>query len=262
MPTKPVRPVVPVAPEVTQGERYDFLYSNSTTLAAGASGQLEIKTQQDSIFIVQTMMAVRTGRFTARFLDDGSGNNWNNQPILDLDIFGSAQRPNIMIDPIVVWPTSSILISLANLTAAPNSIEIALGGYKIFREMERPARRSDLWFQYGGTVTLGANQRDTFTIKLQADSHFLVKKIVGFGRNAALAAANFSARISDTSLGKAWSDRFIQRDNQIGSAEFPRVLPFPKLLRPNTTVQVEALDLSGAANTVEVVLEGVKQYER
>lgn len=243
--------------------RYDFLYSNEVQLAAvvGTPGQMEIKTQQDSIFVVQTMAAYSDGPFTARFLDDGTGTNWQNQPIYNVNTFGVAQRPNILIQPIMVFPTSTILVDLVNLTAVVNNIEIVLGGYKIFQAEERPTgKKHDLWFQYATRKLVQAGNADSMTIKLQADSWFEVQKVVAVGYTAAYAPANFSARISDSGLGKSWSDRFIRRDNQFGTAEYPRVVPFPKLIRPNSVVQVELRDLSGVPNTIEVVLEGVKKY--
>jgi len=243
--------------------RYDFLYSNEVVLAGaiGAVGQLEIRTQQDSVFVVQTVSAIATAPFTARFTDDGSGVSWQNQPIYNVNTFGSVQRPNILIKPIMVFPTSKVLIDLVNLTAVANTVEIVLGGYKIFQPAERPSgNRVDLWFQYAARLNVLGGNADSMTIQLQADSWFEVQKVVAVGYSAAYAAADFSARISDSGLGKSWSDRFIRRDNQFGTAEYPRVVPFPKLMRPNSTVQIELRELSGAPNTIEVVLEGVKKY--
>jgi hypothetical protein len=76
----------------------------------------------------------------------------------------------------------------------------------------------------------------------------------------AYSTGTFLAKISDSGLGKAWGDRAIMNVNQFGTAQYPRVLPFPKLLRPNSVVQIELTDTSIAGNDIEIVLEGIKKY--
>ena len=240
-------------------ERYDYLYSNSAVIPAGIGtrARIEIKTQQDSYFILQTAQAVSTGNFSAQISDDGSGLLWTNDFVQQANIFGTAQRPNSFIYPALVPPTSRILVDVQNLIAGPNTIEIAFGGYKVFtsnipKDPNKP--RADQWFQYVGKLSLLASNLDNIGIKLQADSHFEVHKMV------AISTGNFELRWTDSGTGKSWSDRFIQRDNQFGTVQYPKILPIPKLLRPNITVQAEVRDLSGFNNDIEIVLEGVKKY--
>jgi len=237
-------------------ERYDYLYSNAVQIGAGVGtpAQLDIKTQADSIFVVQTLMAMSDGRFSARFTDDGAGASWSNDLVSDPNLFGTAQRPNILIQPIIIYPTSKVVVNLYNLIAGANDVEIVLGGYKVFKTAERNNVRVDQWFQYVGTKTLLASNMDTLAIQLQADSHFEVQKMLAYS------TGTFLAKISDSGLGKAWGDRAIMNVNQFGTAQYPRVLPFPKLLRPNSVVQIELTDTSIAGNDIEIVLEGIKKY--
>ena len=248
-----------------ESSRYDFLYSGTATLAAavGATGEIDIKTQQDSVFVVQTLSAVYASPFHARFSDDGNGTAWGNAQVQNYNLFGTVFRPNILIQPIMVFPTSKIVIELTNDLAVANAIEVVLGGYKIFQPANRPTsgRRLDQWFQYSGTIALTALQADQFSIGINSDAPFEIQKMMaGYTGAPTVALGDFNARMSDSGLGKAWSDRLVRRDNQFGTAEYPRILPFSKLVGANSTITVEVEDLSGLANTVEVVLEGVKRY--
>ena len=251
-------PVLLPKPAVTSsGEllRFDFLYSNAIALTANQRTTLEIKTMQDCIFVVQTLMAKSTGRFQSRFLEDGSGNNWQNTLITDTLVFGTAQLPNVLMTPVPLYSSSSVVLDILDTSGAPNAVEVVLGGYKLAGEQGRPggSGRIDIWYQYAVSKAVLASNEDTMNLKLMADSWFEVKKA------SARATGNFEARISD-GLGKAWSDRYIQQDNQFGNAQYPRVLPMPKLLRPNSNILVEVRDLSAAPNTIEVVFEGVKRF--
>lgn len=244
-----------------KAQRYDFLYSNSAVLAAGTPGainQMEIKTNQDSFYVIQTLQALAVGgnAYSVRISDDGTGLLWQSGRVNAANVFGTAQRPNILIWPIIVPPTSRIQLALADESGAGDTVEVVCGGYRVYANQLLPknSKRIDQWFQYVESKAILANATDTFNIKLQADSYFQVQKIM------AVSTGIFQARLSDTATGKTWSDRFIRNANQFGTAQRPRVLPMPKLLDPNTTVQCEVTDLSGSGNTVEIVLEGTKKY--
>lgn len=246
--------------------RYDFLYSDTIQLAAavGATGQIAIKTQQDSIFVVQTLTAVFDAGFHARFSDDGNGNAWGNRLVSNYCLFGTVWRPNILIQPIMIFPTSKVVLDLTNDTAVLNDVEITLGGYKIFQPaFSRPsgAMKIDQWFQYSEEVSLTALQAESFSIQINSDSAFEVQKaMASYTSMPNTALGKFKAKMSDSGLGKAWSDREIDRDNQFGYADYPRILPFPKVVGANSQINIDITDLSGFANVVEIVLEGVKRY--
>lgn len=247
-----------LANALARAKRYDFLYSQSIAVAANGRTTQEIKTNQDSFYVVQSLMAeaVNGRQYKVRLSDDGSGIIWQSQSARGANVFGTAQRPNILIWPVIVPPTSRVLLEVEDKSAAGETIEFVLGGYRVYSNQILPnnSKRIDQWFQYVEYKSILANALDTFNIKLQADSYFQIQKIMAY------ATGNFEARLSDTATGKTWSDRFIRQNNQFGTAQRPRVLPFPKTLDPNTTVQCEVRDLSGSANEVEIVLEGVKKY--
>lgn len=248
-----------------QRRRQDFEYSQAFSLAApaGTAGQITIKTEADTYFVCQQMMAASTAQFWARIRDDGSGQIWQSDYVNNLSCFGTRERPNLFVTPIIVPPMSVITIDLINNSGVANAGEIVLGGYKLAGaefNWDRTAKL-DRWFQYVAAKAVGALAIDTIPIRLQADAHFEVHKMLARKiTNAVVVTGDFSARISDSDTSKSWSDRSVRRDNQFGTAQYPAMLPWPKLLRPNIVVQVEVTDLSGVGNTIEIVLEGAKRY--
>ena len=258
----PRRKIMTLTPE-EQRRRYDFEYSQAFTLAAasGSASQAQIKTEADSYFVCTTMMADATAPFMARMRDDGSGQIWQSDFVSSLNCFGTRERPNLMVSPILIPPMSSIVFDLQNYSLAGNTGEIVLGGYKLFSADFKwdPQQKLDTWFQYVASKAVAAGGIDTITMRLQADAHFQVEKLLA--RKAGLpATGQFSARISDSDTGKSWTDRSVRRDNQFGTAQYPGILPWPKLLRPNIVVTVEVTNLTALPNNIEVVVEGTKRY--
>jgi len=242
--------------------RIPFLYSQSFSLGANASGQISIKSEQDSYFIVQSMVSSSTGNFQARMRDDGSGKIWQSDYVQNVNVFGTAQRPNLLVVPLIIPPMSSTVIDLVDTSGAPNTGEIVLSGYKVYAsQFTMPnTGKIDSWFQYVGSKAIAGSSIDTITIRLQADAHFEVHKLIARIPGGLPTTGAFSARISDSDTSKSWSDRSVGRDNQFGTAQYPVYMTMPKLLRPNIVVQIEITELSTATNQVEIVLEGAKRY--
>jgi hypothetical protein len=242
---------------ITAHDRYDFLYSQAFSIAAGnGTASISIKTLANNWFMLQTIQAVSTGLFRARMRDDGTGEIWQSDFVTNVNFAGLARRPNILVVPTRIPPMSQIIIDLIDVSGAPNAGEIAFGGYLYPGEAQPTGQRVDRWFQYVGRKTIGAGQTDTITIPLQSDSSFEIHKMLA---SFPLVGGNFSARISDSDTGKAWSDRFINYNNAFGDAQYPKMLTTPKLLRPNVVLQAEVKNLGGAT-TFEICLEGAKRY--
>ncbi len=251
------RPSFPgITPEMAR-MRFEFSYSQTYSLAASANDKISISTMSDSWFVVQAIVADNDGDLNIQFNDTGSGAFWSSAAI-DLQLVaGTIQLPNILLTPLLLRPSSQVVIDVTDTSGLANTGQITLVGYKVY-ERDVPAwtagPKPDMWFQYGGTKDLTAGALDTLNLQIQADAHFEVHKML------ARATGSFQAKVTDSGTGKSWSDTYVRRGNFAGVAQRPKVLTFPKLILPNTVIQVELQDLSGAANTIRLALEGAKRF--
>lgn len=245
----------------------DFRYSTAGTIPGGVGTgvlPLKITTHSDSYFVIQKLIAVNAFEFTCQIQETGSGILLSDSPIYNVNMWGTAQRPAILIDPLVLAPSSDIKFALVNQNAGANAVQLILEGYKHYdlknppvmksQSLLKPFQGSIKWFDYSADVSLAANAFTSIPIKIQSDSNFILRKYIG------KSTGNFSLRLSDTASGSQWSDNLIQRDNFLGTAQYPAILHKSRWVRKNSTIQVELQDLSGAPNTIQVVLEGAKQY--
>ena len=238
-------------------DKIEFQYSGEITLNPGVRDTIQIRTLATSLFQLQWMTMVSTaGTFQVRIADDASGQNWQNEMTDVRNIFGTVQDPAILISPMILRANALISIDVQNTSGLAGSIEFNFGGYQI-PTLQFPGfakARPDQWFQYMTRTTLGGGNLDTMRITVQSDSTFQVHKI------NSISTGDYRLRLIDSASGQAWSDRLIRNGNMAGTAQKPRVMMNPKNVKPNSVIQLEVQNLIGGANTVEVVLEGVKKF--
>ena len=234
-------------------------------LAAGERRSLNIKTQADSYFVCRSIIGTYQRNTKVSVSDDASGRNWCSDPdgVREGSLLGTAQRPYWLTEPVVVPPTSTLILQLINLDPAlTNAVQVVFDGYKHFDLTKPPlpeqasgaGGQRRRWFQYVLNKTLDANNRETDQIKIQADSFFVAQEIL------AVSTGRFKVKVQDSGSGRTWSDTFIHDPNYFGTAQYPKRLQPPTRLNPTSTVQIELEDESGATNDVQLVLSGYKQF--
>ena len=246
-----------------------YQYETNGIIPGGAgTGRLSLSVQiePDAYFVVQKLTATFTGNFSTQIQDTGSSQILMDNFVQQANLWGTAAQPNLLIDPLIFSPSSLVLFNLLNGIAGANTVQLVVEGYKHYDLKNPPFIRAGniarsmtgrlAWFQYtiSPAAALAANSAPTFTIPIQADSYFLVRKLVS------IQTGIFSARFSDTSRNANWQRNYIRNGSLFGTVNFPNIMRKPRLLAPNTVVTVELQELSGAGNTVQLVLEGVKQY--
>lgn len=255
------------APLNSREEWYQYEANGAIPAVIGSTAVLSIQIEPDAYFVVQKLIANSTGIFGTQIQDTGSSQILMDASVQNANLWGTAQQPNVLIDPLIFSPSSLVNFNLTNLIAGANTVQLVVEGYKHYDLKNPPFIRAGniarsmtgrlSWFQYTVTpaAAIAANGTPTFTIPIQADSAFLVRKLVSVQTSALL-----SVRISDSSSNTAWQRNFINQPNLFGTVNFPNILRKPRLLAPNTVVNVEVRELSAAPNTVQLVFEGVKQY--
>jgi hypothetical protein len=241
-----------------------FQYSiPRTTLAAGAPGvsqTLQIPMLPDSYHVVTHLFAVSSGVFTAQLRNDSDGKYYHTPTALvrNVNLFGTLQLPNKLKDPIVLAPNATLSVTLADIANSGNNIvQIVLCGYRHFDFANPPipkkgGRRSDWFGLVIDKVLSGYEGPSQILVKIDADADFLVRKLV------AVSTAEFLAKIVDSGSANAWSDQPQRNANLFGTAQYPLVLPKPKLVKAGNFLTFELTEMSGSSNTVQIFVEGAK----
>lgn len=113
--------------------RVPFDYVIDEVLAAGGDQiQRALQFDRDSPFEMIWLVATQTGIFTSQFTDGATGRQLDNLPVNNANRFGTAQLPFPLVEPYIWAPGASLNYILVDTSAAPNTIQIVLKGYKLF----------------------------------------------------------------------------------------------------------------------------------
>lgn len=107
--------------------------------------------------------------------------------------------------------------------------------------------------QLGSTaVPLAAGVPQNITFNTQADSDFAITFMTSSLQEVANGAMvyndNVALQFTDTSTGKTFFNQPTVMGLVTGAGGFPFVLPAPRILRPNTTIQVTAINRDTVVN--------------
>ncbi len=254
---------------------YEITFT-SLTAGSGATfvdGELRIDTDADFEFTKTTYSPVDL-RVRARYRDDTNG-RFLMKASQDLRTIGGATLfnvapgnptppgfvPFIWPKPYIINAATTLTVSLADFSGLVYSPRIAFHGSKI-----RPGTapwdrkyRAVVPYVYAlsttGTVAVGANGTSSASIATDNDAHFMCYKIVGARTGPC------TVTIKDGARDRQWTNQAIHFDNFVGNGGFPHILASPRFIGRGSVVAVSLTDLSGASNTVEMNLVGVKLYE-
>jgi hypothetical protein len=110
-----------------------YTYSTGPiTISANQSASVNINIQIDSHFLVEKLMAVRTGPALITLKESGIGRQWMNTSVHIDNLFGNSQYPNILPAPRIVARGSSLNITIQDISGASNQIELLFDGLKLF----------------------------------------------------------------------------------------------------------------------------------
>lgn len=222
---------------------YPFSYTFTTASTRTAPQQLGVSSEYD--FVIQKITSKQTSTdFKLRIQD--SEFQWSNADVDQPNFAGTAQYPNIMIEPIKIPKNTNIEIVLINGATASNAIQLMFEGYLV-QNMVPTNRR---WYQYildfPFTVASQQLQRG---VNISSYKNFLVQKMY-----ANATATDYQVDIIDANL--KWTQNYVYGANLIGTVQRPNVVMTPIPVVSNTSILVQAVNGATASNTVQVVLEG------
>lgn len=117
------------------------------------------------------------------------------------------------------------------------------------------------YFQYSipRTVLSGGapGTSQTLTVPIRADSYMVVTKMFAYSTGA------FTVQMRNDADGRYYHSpaSLVQNGNIFGTLELPNKLLDPIVVPPNATLSFVLSDISGADNTVQIVLCGYRHYD-
>jgi hypothetical protein len=261
-----------------------FVYSfESIPLALGtgvAFTDVTVKMDSDSDFeIIKRSHVAINNQIRVKYQDDSYGRQFQNASmdlravsgtILEatgvVDIGQSLNNfmPYILPRPYLIRAGTTYTSSYADASGVANSIRESFHGAKI-RQGKAPWDQEwsakppyDYTTAPNNTPTVvAAGGTAILQISIGIDAHFLVQKIVGTRTSQSPALVTIRTGGND----RQWMDKAVHFDNLVGNAQFPNILPAPRLVERGSTVSITIQNLSATvAGTYEIVLSGLKLF--
>jgi hypothetical protein len=104
-----------------------FQYPIEIILTANQQGTKEIHVSSEHNFICQKFVHTRTGAYKVRMVD--ANEIWQNDYVDGDNLCGTAQQPNILLNPIIVPKNATVLFQFIDISGAGNTIRITMEGY-------------------------------------------------------------------------------------------------------------------------------------
>ena len=241
-----------------------------------AFDEITVKMDSDADFEIMRRNHVATdNRIRVRYQDDSYGRQFQNAS-LDLrgvsgtkleaeGVVGIGQSLNNFMayhlaKPYLIRAGTTYTTSFADFSGVANTIRMAGHGAKL-----RPGKAP--WDQdwnaqppytyTTGSTVIAAGNTASIQIPLQVDSHFLVTKITGTRTSGAPALVT----IITGANGRQWMNTAIHFDNLVGNAQFPNILPAPRLAERGSNITITIQNLSSViSGTYEIILGGMKLF--
>jgi len=109
-----------------------FDYTARLVLPANQTGSVNININIDSHFLVRRLTATRTGAALISIKDAATERQWMNTSIHIDNLFGNSQFPNILPAPRFIWRGSVINVTVQDLSAASNILNLTFSGEKLY----------------------------------------------------------------------------------------------------------------------------------
>lgn len=261
-----------------------FCYSFENTALVLGTGVIfadtTVKMDSDADFeIIKRSHVAADNRIRVRYQDDSFGRQFQNASmdlravsgavleasgVVDIGQSLNNFMPYILPRPYLIRAGTTYTASYSDFSSSAflstNSIRETFHGAKI-RQGKAPwdqewTAKPPYDYTTGSTVVTAGNTA-SLSINIGIDAHFLVQKIVGTRTSQSPALVTIRTGGND----RTWMDKAVHFDNLVGSAQFPNILPAPRLCERGSTVQITIQNLSSTVSgTYEIVLSGLKLF--
>ena len=270
-----------MARELVNAYKEYFIYSfENTALPLGtgvAFSDVTVKMDSDADFeIIKRIHVAINDQIRVKYQDDSYGRQFQNASLDLRGVSGTTLQatgvvdigesptnnfmPYILPRPYLIRAGTTYTSSYADFSGVANSIRESFHGAKV-RQGQAPwdqawAAKPPYDYTTGATV-IAAGGTQIVQISIGIDAHFLVQKIVGTRTSGAPALVTVRTGGND----RQWMDKAVYFDNLVGNAQFPNILPAPRLCERGSTVSITIQNLSAVfSGTYEIILSGLKLF--
>jgi len=273
-----------MARELVNAYKEYYIYSFEALALAGGTGNtftdVTVKMDSDADFEIMKRHHVATdNRIRVKYQDDSYGRQFQNSSMDLRGISGATLEatgvvdigqslnnfmPYILPRPYLVRAGTTYTASYSDFSGVANTIRESFHGAKI-RQGKAPWDQAwaakppyDYTTALNNTpTTIAAGGTAILQISIGIDAHFLVQKIVGTRTSGAPALVTIRTGGND----RQWMDKAVLFNNLVGNAQFPNILPAPRLVERGSTVSITIQNLSSVfAGTYEIIFSGLKLF--
>jgi hypothetical protein len=229
-----------------------FGYTLPLKLTAGQRSDFQLLIDADSDFIIEKVYSNETGPFRLMILDTTTSYQWFSDRIRMENFFGTAEYPNELPTPIEVKRGTQLHFDVEDLSGAPNDVELVFEGYRVAEAITLGKKR---YFAYVKNFTIPGNDRAQDTLQTNSDTDFLVNRFIAYRSKDYVNKLKMS--LSSLAARQMYS-QFTTIENIFGSVLRPNNLVHPVKLEKNSIVKYEIQNTDPAAQTLQLVFDGVK----
>jgi hypothetical protein len=232
-----------------------FIYSKKISLTPNQRIDDTLKIEADSDFIIEKVYASYDDSFKINIIDTSSNYNWFSDRIRAENWFGTPQYPNELTKSIEILRNTLLKIDIENLVNAPNNIEIAFEGYRIYDTPITIGKTR--YFAYVKDLTINALDLISDNILTNADSDFIIQRLVAYKDED----YSLELKLSASNLGgRRLNNEFCNIDNMFGSVLRPNILKHPLTIEKNSLIQFDVRNLLNSIIKAQIVFDGVKVW--
>jgi len=231
-----------------------FGYTLPVVLAANERKDFQLPIDSDSDFLIEKIYSVEDGAFRLMIQDTTSSYQWFSDRMRSDNFFGTAEYPNILPTPIVLKRGTMLQFDIENLTADPNAIELVFEGFRVHENVPMGKTR---YFAYVKNFVIPANDRIIDTLITNSDTKFVTNRFIAYRSKDYVTKIKMS--MSSLSARQMYS-QFTTIENIFGTVLRPNNLKHPVELDKNSIVKYEVQNTDPAAQTLQLVFDGVKVW--
>lgn len=230
-----------------------FAYTVPITLAAGQRTTIKLTIDGDSDFLVKRLMSNETGSFRVKITDSTSSYAWSNDLVRGENLFGDAEYPNVLPQPILLKRSTTLELDIEDLSGAANTIELVFEGYRVYDLSLVPGKKK--YFAYVKDFNLNALDSIIDSLTTDGDADFILNRLISWKSKDYVTQAKIS--LSSIS-GRYVYSQYSYLENMFGSVLRPNNLLDPLLIVKNSLIKFDLRNLDVAGQSVQLLFDGVK----
>lgn len=196
--------------------------------------------------------------FTAQLFDDAGNRSLMCQPLHIRALFGTAQLPGVLHEPLIIPANSDLRMILAKLTGGAANIRPYIAGRLYYNPspsflaalVERKRYVAPYWLTPdNNTVSLSASATTSYRVKVGLGNFHAMTLV-------AISTGSFNVEITEITTRRTIMNGAISQTNGIGTALYPMRLPAPYTIPHGAVVRFTFTDTSVATNRIFCALQG------